>query len=771
MDLSRTEPRTANQRRDRLTDNRTAILPDRRDTRADRLQQFSSMSSARRGDGGAEALMRTLGIVKEAAGDFAQYADAKFQKDETGNAAQGAMDQAADRVDEAKAERSFGYRNAVALGRTATAWNDSLREFGDEIGGVVEQQDQLTLEERQGEVRDRVERFFENFAVDPETDKLRPMLATPGSMKYLAEQMGAARPQFERVMLQRIEQRFNEEALGHFGKSIMDQALALQPGQWLNLSTSAALLPPTVTDGERKDAIIRTAKAAADALKEQGRYEEGRRIYRQLLGAIPATPAEDLATLQSGITTIDLPASTAAPQGAQGAPKAPAGFNMASYMASTRGAESQGNDTAKAATSSAYGRYQFTKGTWLGLYRAEYGNTGETDAQILAKRAKGDIQDKLMERLTRNNLAALKRAGIDATATNAYLAHFLGSRDAIRVLRAAPGTPVEQVVSAESIAANRAVFNKAGTAGELIAWSGRKQGSAGGGGAVTPDDPVVADPSFRAPGVPLDPIELADVEIARAAPPPLFTGALILNPEERAKLTEASEQYAREVRAEWTKDKREAEDRNADIMALRLFGQGDRITSQDIMAAVDRGDIRMDQAAGLLRGLQQNAEAADRYADEQEAEADRARAKGQTEQAERMVSHYMGPVYAGRETPAQARARVLRDVGRITDPAVRAAVLAAVGEEANRIESLRADSAPFRRTMKRIDDDEATVLGDVKSAKTQTLLRNKLDVARKRIAERIMEGDDPDTAYADEMRKVAAEKVRLAPRRPAPAKQ
>lgn len=206
-------------------------------------------------------------------------------------------------------------------------------------------------------------------------------------------------------------------------------------------------------------------------------------------------------------------------------------------------------------------------------------------------------------------------------------------------------------------------------------------------------------------------------------------------------------------------------------MALRLFGQGDRITSQDIMAGVDRGDIRMDQAAGLLRGLQQNAEAADRYADEQEAEADRARAKGQTDQAERMVSHYMGPVYAGRETPAQARARVLRDVGRITDPAVRAAVLAAVGEEANRIESLRADSAPFRRTMKRIDDDEVTVLGDVKSTKTQTLLRNKLDVARKRIAERIMEGEDPDTAYADEMRKVAAEKVRLAPRRPAPAKQ
>ena len=770
MDLSKAEPRTANQRRDRLTDNRSSILPGRRDTSADRLQQFSSMSSARRGDGGAEALMRTLGIVNDAAGDFKQYADAKFKKDESDNAAQGALDEATDKVDAEKAERSYGYRNAVARGRTTSAWNDGLRDFGDDLRGLVEQQDQLTLEERQAEVRKRVETFFENFAVDPDTGKLRDFLATPDSMRFLAEQMGQSRPQFEQAALQRIEERFNEEAVSHFGKNVMDQAMSLQPGQWLDLSSADALLPPTVPAQARKAAIVNSAQSAAEELKRQGRPQDGWRIYRQLLGIMPAEPNAELATLQSGLVPFDIPASDAA-KSPQGAPKAPAGFDMASYMASTRGAESRGDDTAQATTSSAYGRYQFTKGTWLGLYRAEYGNTGETEAQILAKRAKGDVQDKLMERLTRNNLSALKRAGIDATAANAYLAHFLGASDAIRVLRAAPGTPVEQVVAATSIAANRSVFNKAGTAGELIAWSGRKQGNEGGGGAVTPDDPVIADPSFRAPDVPLDPIELADVEIARAAPPPLFTGALILNPKERASLTEASEQYAREVRAEWAKEKRETEDRNADVMVLRLFGQGERITSQDVMAAVDRGDIRMDQATGLLRGLQQNAEAADRYEDRQEAEADRDKKERQEKQAESLISHFTGGIYSGRETPAQARARVLRDVGRITDPAVRAAVLAAVGEEANRIESLRADSAPFRRMMKRIDDDEATVLGDVASAKTQTLLRNKLDIARRRIGERIADGEDPDTAYADEMRKVAAEKVRLAPRRPAPAKQ
>ncbi len=716
--------------------------------------------------------MRTLGIVNNAAGDFKQYADTKFQKDEADNAAQGAIDQVTDKVDEEKAERSYGYRNAVALGRVTSAWNDGLRGFGDEITGLVEQQDQLTLEERQQEVRNRIEQFYAKFALDPETGGLRPLLATPGSMKYLAEQMGTARPQFERVALQRIERRFNEEALGHFGKNILDQALALQPGQWLDLSTSAALLPPTVTDGERKAAIINTAKAAAEELKKQGRPEDGWRIYRQLLGVVPATPVEELSAIQSGPQPVDVPASEAA-KAPQRAPKAPAAFDMVSYMAANRSAESNGDDTARATTSSAYGRYQFTKGTWLGLYRAEYGNTGETEAQMLGKRADGATQDRLMERLTRNNLNALKRAGFEQTPQNAHLAHFLGVKDALRVLRADPNTPIADVVTAASISANPGVFRSASTAGKLIAWAGRKQGgSSKGAGAITPDDPVVANPNFRPPDDPLDPIELAEMDYARAPPAsPLLTGNILLTPEERVALTEASQQYADEVRIEWQRDKRKGEDRNFEILGLRLLGQGERLTSKDIMDAVDRGDIRMEQAKPLLFALRDNAAMAARYRDEQEADADRDRAKSREEALERLVAHGLGGVYSNRETPAQALARALRDASRISDPAVRAAFLSAVGTEARRIEELRENSEPFRRIMRMADDAEEEMLRDVKSPRTRTLLQNKLDVARKRIAERMRDGDDGDTAWNDEMRKVAEAAVRLAPRRPAPAKQ
>ncbi|ENY81490.1 hypothetical protein EBMC1_10559 [Sphingopyxis sp. MC1] len=81
MDLSRAETRTANQRRDRLVDRRTSILPERRDTRAPELRPSGDMRSASRGDvGGAEALMKTLGLVNRAAGDFQQYADNRYKK-------------------------------------------------------------------------------------------------------------------------------------------------------------------------------------------------------------------------------------------------------------------------------------------------------------------------------------------------------------------------------------------------------------------------------------------------------------------------------------------------------------------------------------------------------------------------------------------------------------------------------------------------------------------------------------------------------------------
>lgn len=156
------------------------------------------------------------------------------------------------------------------------------------------------------------------------------------------------------------------------------------------------------------------------------------------------------------------------------------------FMAKVRGAESSGNDLAAAETSTAFGRYQFTKGTWLSYYKRRYGAGGLSDGQILAKRSNGAIQDQLMTDLTADNAAALARIGAPETAGNLYLMHFAGQGGAAKVLRAAEDTPVRDLLRADAIEANPYLRNW--TAGELRAWTDRKMGGMGEAGPVVRRD-------------------------------------------------------------------------------------------------------------------------------------------------------------------------------------------------------------------------------------------------------------------------------------------
>ncbi|WP_374551980.1 hypothetical protein [Sphingobium yanoikuyae] len=153
------------------------------------------------------------------------------------------------------------------------------------------------------------------------------------------------------------------------------------------------------------------------------------------------------------------------------------------YKAMVRQAESGGDDRAPATTSSAYGRYQPIKSTWLGWWKQRYPGSGLSDEQILAKRADGALQEIFMEDFTANNARRLREAGLPETAENLYLAHFLGPRDATRVLTADPAAPISGLVRGKSIAANRSIL-EGRTAGDVRAWAARKMGGQGGAGPV-----------------------------------------------------------------------------------------------------------------------------------------------------------------------------------------------------------------------------------------------------------------------------------------------
>ena len=129
------------------------------------------------------------------------------------------------------------------------------------------------------------------------------------------------------------------------------------------------------------------------------------------------------------------------------------------------------------AGSSAFGIGQMTRGTFEGLAKkatpgsALYGKTFED--------MKSDVglQREALSQLTTQNQTALGKAGVAVNDANTYLAHFLGSGGAVRVLQSADNTPIEAAVGGQAIAANPGVFRNIATVGDLKAWAAKKMGT------------------------------------------------------------------------------------------------------------------------------------------------------------------------------------------------------------------------------------------------------------------------------------------------------
>lgn len=146
-----------------------------------------------------------------------------------------------------------------------------------------------------------------------------------------------------------------------------------------------------------------------------------------------------------------------------------------------------GNPAARAATSSAMGNFQFTNKTWLETVQAHRPDLmqGRDVKAVLDLRADPKVSREMAGYLLDDNGAVLRNQGITPTPSNLYLAHFLGASDAAKVLKAAPGTPISDVVQPESIDANKSVL-QGKTVDTVIDWSGRKMGgqTKGKGGLV-----------------------------------------------------------------------------------------------------------------------------------------------------------------------------------------------------------------------------------------------------------------------------------------------
>ncbi|MDP2618650.1 MAG: transglycosylase SLT domain-containing protein [Hyphomicrobiales bacterium] len=139
--------------------------------------------------------------------------------------------------------------------------------------------------------------------------------------------------------------------------------------------------------------------------------------------------------------------------------------------------------------STASGIFQFTAGT-----AREFGLPADAGTATVEDQARGGMA------LISANAASLRRAlGSEPTPAEVYLAHFLGSGDAIRVLRSDADTKLSEILTPQVIAANPHL--KGMTAANVLAWAKRKmqQGMNAAGGAL--EGREIAS---NAAGLPLD---------------------------------------------------------------------------------------------------------------------------------------------------------------------------------------------------------------------------------------------------------------------------
>jgi len=155
--------------------------------------------------------------------------------------------------------------------------------------------------------------------------------------------------------------------------------------------------------------------------------------------------------------------------------------------AETRGVANPYQTPNLAGASSAFGKYQFTRGTWVDTYRKENPNTGLSDAAIWQRRSDPALQERLMARLTQDNANSLTKAGMPVNAPTVYLAHFLGSSGAIKLLQADENTPIENLFSKQVIDANPTIL-RGKTVKQVTQWAVGKTS----GGAVAGADTQMA---------------------------------------------------------------------------------------------------------------------------------------------------------------------------------------------------------------------------------------------------------------------------------------
>ena len=721
---------------------RSGIIEGRRNTRAPILETNRSLRSARRGDvGGARALAETLGVVQKGITDFQGYATNQHIVDEDENKAKGAADAAAGILDPELHEKSLGYKNAITKGRTVTAFSKASREFSEGLEDVISSQTDPDLETRLGEVEGQIEEFYTNFAVDPETGQLKPDLQSPGAMRYLAEAIQTSRPKALATALERVEEKFNEEAISLFGTNIVDQAV--ETGTF-DLEAARSLLPASVPEEDINEAVIASVSNSVEALRAEGRFAEAVALMAGLRGRTDKPIDTGLGDANpTGRSVKDNPKG---PSGTPGAPpdvklfQNPVGGRITSKYGVKRGKKSHnGVDIAVPVGTpvpAAMG------GEIVRAWSADAGGTSlkvkYDDGTVVGFAHLSDNKGwKAGQRFEPGTELAL--TGNTGRSTGPHL-HYTMARNGVKMdpLSAEPG-----IVS----------FDPGASEAQGIENASPSETTDVAPGAVLRDpfqDPVTQAEQSR---------EITAIN---------GLDGLKLSPQQQARVNQMYKVTTAEIRREWTAKLDEQRSENGSRLMLGMLGIGGTTTREDVMEAYQNGEIGDSEATSLVQMYDRQEDRRAAEAERLENRAERAERKARDKAIEEGGNVIIGRLIRGDLSPAQARTAVLQAASRMS-PTVAASIMANVNSVASNKERLIGESAEVRAASEEFSgvvDQVGDMVGTMniprsKRKEAAETLEGYADAAHAEFMRRVINGEPPAAVKQDVAKKFATKRVQL----------
>lgn len=603
---------------------RESIIDARRDTRAPAFQPQQDLRSARRGDvGGADALLRTLGLVENAGSEIQKYMTNKNALDEQDNIAKGAADQARGAVDEEMMDKSLGYRNAVTKGRTITNLAEARRGFDEQLKRTIDDQTSTSLEDRIDEVNSMTEEFFANFATDPETGQFRDYLQSPGAMRYLAEEIQRTRPALKAAAQEMIETKFNAEALSHFNTNVTEQVLSTGT---LDLAAARSVLPPTITDAEFADQVMISVSNAAQALRDRGTTQD----IALAAGLMAGLKQRSKAPIATGIKTVsDI-----------GAPQAPSGAGAASVP---ENAEQALRMPVQGTVTSAYG---------AGRKRGPH--NGVDIAVPVGTPVPAAMGGEVIRAWTADDGGVSLKVKYD-DGTVAGFAHL--SEQAIKEGRFEAGTILAKT------------GNTGRSTGPHLHYTLTRDGKkidplqATLGTISAPPQAPAAEGAPAAPGLRLqgpfaDPVsrleqsgEFVDI---------VGIEDVLFTPEQTARIGQMYDTTVGELRREYMVREREEQGHNAAAFSMRLLGQGDPLSDGEIRQAVADRTVSIEDANALFRLRRSEQDRRESIVDGEEARMDRATERRRRDQLEDAIAAIITPALTGDMSIGEMRSAAVR---------------------------------------------------------------------------------------------------------------